>query len=117
MGYLHGSPTGRRSVQGRDHPVRQLALGPHISAGFKHDGKPDFLNCGELFCGKAGKWAFDILNVEGAAQVPEPASLALVGVAALGIAAARRRKKAAVTRPFLLRPGARWLRQDLTLAV
>lgn len=71
-----------------------FALGPHISAGFKHDGKPDFLNCGELFCGKAGKWAFDILNVEGAAQVPEPASLALVGVAALGIAAARRRKKA-----------------------
>ncbi|MES2047281.1 MAG: DVUA0089 family protein [Pseudomonadota bacterium] len=40
-------------------------------------------------------WAFDILNVNSANQsdVPEPASLALIGLGIFGFAAARRRQK------------------------
>lgn len=69
-----------------------FARGPDLTAGFRYDNDPDFLGCSEMFCGKAGKWAFDLLSVEDAYMVPEPASLALFGVAALGIAATRRRK-------------------------
>lgn len=71
-----------------------FARGPNLVAGFRYDNNPQFLGCREMFCGKTGKWAFDLLSVEEAYQVPEPASLALFGVAALGIAATRRRRKA-----------------------
>lgn len=69
-----------------------FAVGPNFSAGFRYDNDPQFLGCREMFCGKTGKWAFDLLNVEDAVEVPEPGSLALFGIAALGIAATRRRR-------------------------
>lgn len=82
-----------------------FALGPNLSDGFRHDGAGNFTSafgCSNgSFCDAAGNnrsnaWAFDVRNVDSAVTVaiPEPSSLALAGMALLGLAVRRKTRRA-----------------------
>lgn len=69
-----------------------FAVGPNLSDGFQNTGS---------FSGRTNQWAFDILNVNSAAQVgavPEPGTwaLMLIGFGAVGASLRRRRNVKAV---------------------
>lgn len=67
--------------------------GTDLVAGFEQDKNPDYV-CWPAHCHENNNWAIDLLSVENVVrhEMPEPVPLALLGIAALGVAAARRRK-------------------------
>lgn len=82
-----------------------------LSDGFEYDDNPNFtfdlgygpqpfFNGVDSVVGRTGDWTFHVLNVDSAivqipGDVPEPATIALIGAGLAGLGAARRRKEAA----------------------